>query len=1158
MKRLMTALASIALIGTLFVGAPKPVFAVGGADTYYVGFGGGSDAGCGVPDYDLDYGREGYNDGDSWEYTSNDKLEDALYEFFNNDGDLDVTDGDTIVICDGWFHMHDSGYEWNGDLTPGVDVDPSTITIRGLGKNNTFITGDEPGDNDPFDGIYRPFYFYNTNLILEDMTIMNTSAVYDDESNSGGAIYLDGGSLTVDNVDFVNFTSDDADGGAITVIDADLTVTDSTFDQTSGWSFYESDNNDGSGGAIYAGVSSASIENLTVSISDSEFNNIGTMDNGGAIYVECASTTVTNTDFYDNTAGIAGGAIYAYGYNDDCDTTGSLTIDQSLFEGNYLHNNFGGGDSLGGGAVTSIHQPVTVTDSQFGDSEAGNSTGGRNADGGALFIDGTSGTLVAIEDSNFFDNYADGDGGAIYTHCVNLNVTGDDDGELDEDAVSSVFADNYADNDGGAIYVGAEDCNDDSGDSSGDEYVTADVTGTSFYANEADEQGGAIATNQTGFNWLSSLDVHESTFWYNRVYNSAGGAINSDYVDVSIHSSSFEGNASERGGVFEGCGANLRIEDSYFTNNYSWDRAGVAFMDDGCGRDTHDLTVINSTFEENGADENGGVFEILSGRPLVTFTGSTFTDNTSGYGGGVAHIYDATTNITDSSFERNIAWEEGGAIDYEDSNSLTIRRSNFIDNSSGYRGSSDDGGAIDFGTDWNNVYLGVFDSLFQGNYATDEGGAIWARTTNIGGLVEVSNSRFIGNSAEDEGGALWVDLNDEGTMTIDRTTFDGNSSLWEDGGAINQDTDDDGTFVRITNSRFTNNFADSDGGAMDLTDYAVLTNNTFTGNSVEDGYGGALELNDDDSNDALPYVFSVTGNTFTNNTTNGGDCGTCGADGGAISVEARAIITGNQFVRNSAGDDGGAISLEDNSETAVSVISGNTFSENSSNWWGGAVQAGDDVSLRITSNTFARNVSRFEGGAVLAGGDDDVDVVYTIDKNTFIGNRSLESDGGALYLEDITFPGSSVTNNLFDGNSAAAKGGAMYVDFDSNPNDFKVMIASNRVIRNTAQNGAGLYLERPTGATATQLPTGIARNTFERNVASQNGGAVMMEYLGGTYRNARAALQSLQKAVKNNRYKSNKANLDRATGDVGGWPVSLVMIGGTSLKVASVEEPEAK
>jgi predicted outer membrane repeat protein len=294
----------------------------------------------------------------------------------------------------------------------------------------------------------------------------------------------------------------------------------------------------------------------------------------------------------------------------------------------------------------------------------------------------------------------------------------------------------------------------------------------------------------------------------------------------------------------------------------------------------------------------------------------------------------------------------------------------------------------------------------------------------------------------------------------------------------------------------------------------------------------------------------VTNNTFTNNHADD--------DGGAFYVEGRAIITGNRITANSSDDDGGAVYLDDETDPVPTVISGNTFASNVSGYWGGAIAADEDVSLRVISNIFTNNVAYREGGAIFTDGDDDIDVTYVIDKNTFIGNSSTIRSGGAMYIDDITFPGSSITNNLLDGNRAAMNGGGMYIDFDSNLNDFKVVIASNRILRNTAANGAGLYMGVPSGAPLRQQATGVVRNTFERNVASNNGGAIMMEYYGNAYRDARAALQSLQKATRNNRYVANKANGDRGTGTIGGAPVAVVMITSLAEKVDSVDGPEAE
>lgn len=1156
MKRLMTALASIALIGTLFVGAPKPVFATGGGDTYYVGFGGGSDAGCGVPDYDLQYTEFEYSNEEYYTVPDGDdpglepdwvvapKLEDAFYELFNNDGERDVTDGDTIVICDGWFHMHDNGPTWNGDLNPGIGVNPSTITIRGLGTGNTVIEGTD-GDGD----FFRPFYFTNTNLILEDMTIINTSSIDDGRNNNGGAIYLNYGSLEINDVDFVNFVAADLNGGAIALIDADLELNNVGFDKTTGVYPYNSDHNDGNGGAIYSTVSSSSVPNTTVSINNSEFTNLGTRDSGGALWLNCANTTINNSGFYDNTAGISGGAIWTNGADASCLTTSSFSVENSIFDGNYIHEDFGGEGGVGG-AVASFGQPVTFIDSTVGSYGPGAGNWNNEGNGGGLFVDGTSGTLLTITDTDFFDNSSGWDkGGAVYAECANVVVTGDATGFFTEDAPmggpikSSNFHDNYARDNGGAIYLAVEGCGDGIGGTN--DFVNATIDGVVFYGNDSNGQGGGIASSQSGWNWLNLLDIENSSFVYNSSVNSTGGAVNVDYSHVNITESSFYGNfADDGGGAVEICGGNLTITGSGFFENGSWSDGGAIELDDGCGRPNGgNLTVVDSSFDENGAgnDAEGGAIYVNYGNQTVTITNSEFTDNTSGSNGGAAVFEDATTNITRSDFDGNRAGGHGGAIHLSESNSLTVRTSTFTDNSSGYEGGSYDGGAIDFYADDNDAYFGVFDSVFEGNYGTEEGGAIWfsLNEVGVGGLLEIFRTSFIQNTSDESGGAIDVSLGSHGTLTVDRSTFTDNVT-WVDGGAINQDTQDRTTGVRITNSSFIGNFAYSDGGALDLTDRTLLANNLFVGNMTstsDDGDGGAAELNRNNPDNSLPYLHIVTNNTFRDNHSDD--------DGGAVATTGRTLVTGNTFEKNTAEDDGGALELGSGDGH---MVSGNRFTDNVSEDDGGAVEAEDDVV--VSSNVFTNNYAEDNGGAL------SVDDEARITKNTFINNRS-DDNGGAIYADDLGFPESSITDNLFQGNSAGEQGGAMWIDDDEGVMDHKVVIASNRVIRNTAKYGAGIYVTFPDGSTSsTQLMSGIIRNSFERNVASLNGGGIMMEYRGGTFSNARAALAALKKAAKNNRYKANKANLDRATGDIGGWAFTGVMVGALE-EVEAVKAPEA-
>jgi predicted outer membrane repeat protein len=1152
MKRLMTALASIALIGTLFVGAPKPTFAAVN-EIYYIGVGGESATGCGVPDV--------------WISPDNVVAPPEDYSWADLDGAIAyaltlVDDGDVIQLCDSfeeqdgtsgvWYANNDMSL-WDGDQNGAAGIiDPIDLTIQGLGPDETTLSGNLGLS------LVRLFNFENVNLTLKDMTLRDGDADFSGNER-GGAVFLDYGSLTIDNVDFRDFASGGLGGQFVYVQDADLTVTDSSFINNGSYTReVDDDTNHGNGGAIASDITASSVPNTTVSISNSVFQYLGTADSGGALWLNCADTTISSSLFIDNTAGVSGGSIWTNGADASCDTTGSLTVQSSIFDGNYIHEDFGGEGGVGG-AVASFGQPVTFTDSTVGSWVGVGGVGNWNNDGngGGLFVDGTSGTLLTITDTDFFDNSSGWDnGGAVYAECANVVVTGDATGYFIEDIPmgppikSSNFYGNYARDNGGAIYLAVEGCGDGIGGTN--DFVNATIDGVVFYENDSNSQGGAIASSQSGWNWLKLLDIENSSFMGNSSLNSTGGAVNVDYSHVKITESSFHLNfADNGGGVAEICGGNLTITNSGFLSNFSWSDGGAINIDDGCDRPNGgNLTVVDSNFTTNGAGNfaDGGAIYVRGGHQTVTITNSGFYDNTSGLYGGALVFEDATTNITASEFDGNRTRGHGGAIHSDGSNSLTIRTSIFTDNSSGYQTDPlKDGGAINFRPLDNDVYFGIFDSVFEDNFATDGGGAIWFSLLSapVNGLFEIARTSFTNNTSKTSGGALWVQLGEEGTMTVDRSTFTSNETEMGDGGAFNQETDDSGTFVRITNSSFLSNYASSDGGALDLSDRAVLTNNVFRDNETGTGDAGAVELNNSNEDSSLMYLFTVTGNTFRDNYADD--------DGGAIDADAALLLTNNTFDGNtSEDDDGGAVYLT-NSESAIEtwhMVSGNRFTNNSTlDEDGGALYANSDVI--VSSNVFANNYAQEDGGALYANDE------ARITKNTFTNNRS-DGKGGAIYADDLGFPESSITDNLFEGNSAALLGGAMWIDDDEGVMDHKVVIASNRVIRNTAQNGAGIYVTYPAGsASGTQLMSGIIRNSFERNVASQNGGGIMMEYRGGTFSNARAALAALKKAVKNNRYKANKANLDRATGDIGGWAITNVLVGALEEEVEAVKGPEA-
>jgi predicted outer membrane repeat protein len=1031
MKRLLTALVSATLLATFFAGTPAPTFASSTED-YYIGYGSGTDTGCGSPDF--------YVNGRYSRSANNDRIED------NIQAALDVVDdGDTIIICAGWYTLHGDMPLWDGDLDDGAGVNPINITIRGAGVGDTVISG-------AF-GYYNAFAFGSTNLTLEDMTIFTTDHQMGGGDYQGGAVEMQNGDLTVNNVEFNNYGVDYSNGGAIAIENGDLAITDSFFDQTSGTSFWWAVRGDG--GAIWSYHTNP--EPSTISITGTEFNNNHSSGQGGAIWAYCADATITDSSFYDNTTGSKGGAIAAIS---DGDCTGALTIDQSTFEGNYVPraHYLGGGGSQGGahmgGAIFSVGQDMTVTDSSFGADAPGAANYANN--GGAIAMrDNTTGTAtLTVSNSDFEDNYANINGGALWLACVDATITGDSAGTFDSylEGSSSNFFSNHARNLGGAIYMYANN-------NSSCDYASADLTidGVVFDWNFA-RNGGAIANRQTSTD-IDGLEVSNSVFSDNKA-KFDGGAINTDDINVSVDQSGFFGNISQKGsgGAMElsGNGQTITVTDSVLENNNT-DNNHDNYGDGGgaiAARYVDVLNVDGSTFNHNGnkGSEGGGAI-LRQGYGDDTISNSAFYDNSTGRmtdccdnegvdSNGGAIMTDATTGIYNSSFEDNTTGVDGygGAISQDDG-TLTISGSNFWSNYSWYNG-----GAVNT-EGWG---LTVTNSDFTYNTSrTDNGGAIatdfdgvrcptdtcltitgstfeWNRSQNGGAVATydsalINNSSFTNNVAWDEGGAIEL-----GNMqvTIQNSDFKNNGALFGNGGAVYFDGATANSKLVVTGSSFTDNSAGS-------------------GYNASEHYSGAIHSDDSDS------TLRVAGSTFNGNTSNN--------SAGAIFSAGPLVLSGSVLSRNTAPYEGGAVI-----PAVEFTIESNTFRNNSADW-GGAVS-----SYHATGNSI-------------------------LSRNLFDANSA--SYGGAVYLYSYGIASTAnqmaIHTNRFWNNVARVDGGGIFIDFSNAGATYSLAnnMKSNMFVRNRARFGAaGVNLLTSVSKSAQRLFASLTKsNKYQLNKSTVRG-----------------------------------------------------------------------
>ena len=163
---------------------------------------------------------------------------------------------------------------------------------------------------------------------------------------------------------------------------------------------------------------------------------------------------------------------------------------------------------------------------------------------------------------------------------------------------------------------------------------------------------------------------------------------------------------------------------------------------------------------------------------------------------------------------------------------LTIKNITFINALN-----NGNGGAISF---YSTGHLIIENCVFIDNSVYYEvsgealGGGIYAHGEDYNHtILDVSNSKFINNYALTDGGAINTKFGD---VTITDCYFDGNSAI-RDGGAISSRGTSN---VEITDSVFTNNFAEEWGGAINnWLSYYNIENCIFTNNTSND-YGGAV------------------------------------------------------------------------------------------------------------------------------------------------------------------------------------------------------------------------------------------------------------------------------------------------------------------------------
>ncbi|MDL2246175.1 hypothetical protein LJB96_01005 [Methanobrevibacter sp. OttesenSCG-928-K11] len=753
-------------------------------------------------------------------------------------------------------------------------------------------------------------------------------------------------------------------------------------------------------------------------IDGSYLSRLFTITNNGALTLR--NLTIIN-GFVNQIGDESGGAIY---------NEGNLTVENCVLANNSATNFDWENMSFSfGGAICNIGGTTIIKDSYFSDNIA---TGG-----GAIAVEGG---ILEIENSDFIDNSANYAGGAIAN------------GETGTITVkNSRFRGNNAYLQGGVIAL------------EGGELI---IEESRFIHNEATE-GGAI--------WMGEGNVSISdSFFHGNEAELFGGAIYHDLGDLTISGTTFDENiAIGTGSYYDGYGGaimkvqgTLIIDDSIFTNNeaLAGGSISVGSFDDILNDTNHtaDVTITNSTFDNNNGDWGAGIFLWIGN---ATISDSIFNENKATMGSAITTM-GVNLDIYNSNFTSNSA-VIGGAMATEDA-IIYINNSYFYNNSA-----IQDGGAICI----EDGEMKVENSYFESNIAPN-GGAI-----NVyAGDYELINATFYHNEA-DNGGAFYII---DGFLTIDNSNFIHNEA--NNGGGIYVENDAD---IEITDSFFHGNEAISNGGAINhglgdlVIECTTFDENIAIGNEsylygYGDGYGGAIFKHQG--------TISIDNSIFTENYAATGGAITLGTFEDLLNetnIDVSAYISNSEFKNNSAQHFGGALfgwlgnmtvvnsSFNKNhgeGGAAISSMSINleiydsNFTDNHAGA-GGAI-ATEDAIVYIENSNFNNNTGDELGGAIAIEGGE-----YTIVNSDFRLNSGVE--GGAIWIIEGTL---QINNTTFYHNEAE-KGGAIYLSENGT-----LYIEESNFTHNEANNGGGIYIEEGT--------LEIQDSFLHGNEATVNGGAI--------------------------------------------------------------------
>lgn len=815
-----------------------------------------------------------------------------------------------------------------------------------------------------------------TNVLLKDLTIE------DNTGKKGGGVHIENSQdVTIEGCTIQGNEATLNGGGIYANNESTVTVIGGTISGNnaagSGWS------TSGGGGVYAEGGSTVNLKDVTVS----DNHVTGNYGGGGGIKVNDGKLTVDNAKILENTTNSSGGGISVK--NSD------LTVTDSEIRNNVAGGQNGGGVEIIGSATD--NKEHTITDTQI--------TGNRAEErGGGVFVNKAS---ITIKDSTLDENHAmHVDGTQASSEGGGLGVMGGKDITLDNTKVTNNSA-----KDGGGIWVRDDvdtavtiknDCV-ISGNKSvyggggifirqdNNKKISASIENALIENNSTENGGGIYLIRKVGLTLKDTRILGNNATNGGGIFAYDGSTINADNATVSgnkaanggglylwntsgsiladLRNSFIENNTATGwgGGIFTNTNVKVNANNTKFLGNTANTAGGILLWLNSSA----DLN--NSEVSGNKATGNGGGVYVYDATCSLTTSNSTvFRENSASNGGGI-FSFGGTVTVEDSTFEKNTATDDGGAIAATQNSSLTVRNSKVLENKA-----ADTAGGILA----EKSTLEVTDSIIDGNRASVGGGLYIADIDAPGETKEdkpehtITRTEITNNTADGQGigGGIYLGAQ---KLTITDSKLTGNNTISSNGqtqgGAIVAYSPGDFT---LDNTLIQGNTADVGGGIHVLStklrdSHIILCNNTRITGNVANQFGGGIFL--DNMNN--PAVLELVNASVDNNTAD--VAGGIFNSGSVVVLKDGAVLENNTAKRFGGGFY--------NAAGKVTVESGATVMNNTASTYGGGLYNKGEAIVESGAKLYNNH-------AALAGDD-----IYLAGKNSTL---TLTKVGDDWMLDD--------------------------------------------------------------------------------------------------------------------------------------------------------------